>query len=212
MQTLEDILGSRTNIGILRYLSAIRGGLSGNEIATRLGMQQSSARQSLERLVAAGIVTRHDIGKSAAYELDYDLVFTQTVLLPLFHAESQLRDTLIGHLVHNASSLFPLPRAVILFGSLARGARDFHDIDLLCIVSQSKDKALLHDAIATDFEEIRRQYRVPVSPVVVTERELRSSGLQSVVRSVKQEGILLFGTAPLPLRQVRRWMSEAQHA
>jgi DNA-binding IclR family transcriptional regulator len=50
MPVPEDVLGSRVNIQILRYLVAVRGGVSGNEIATRLGLQQSSARQALDSL------------------------------------------------------------------------------------------------------------------------------------------------------------------
>jgi DNA-binding IclR family transcriptional regulator len=78
-----------------RYSAAIRGGLSGNEIATRLGLQQSSARQALEHLVAARVVTRTDVGRSAAYELDRELAFANVVLVPLFQSEARLRDDLI---------------------------------------------------------------------------------------------------------------------
>ncbi|HXC25519.1 MAG TPA: winged helix-turn-helix domain-containing protein, partial [Gemmatimonadaceae bacterium] len=63
MIVLDDVLGSRVNIAILRYLSAIQGGLSGNDIAKRLEIQQSSARQALERLVDTGVITRTDVGR-----------------------------------------------------------------------------------------------------------------------------------------------------
>jgi predicted transcriptional regulator len=65
MQTLEDVLGSRVNIAVLRYLTAVSGSLSGNKIANRLGLQQSSVRLAFERLVEAGVVTRTDVGRSA---------------------------------------------------------------------------------------------------------------------------------------------------
>src|SRR5262245_21859481 len=136
MQTHEDILGSRVNIAILRHLSAVRGGLSGNEIANRLRLRESSARQALRRLVDTGIVTRVDVGNSASYELDHELAFQESVIAPLFRAESRLHDDLIHSLVKSVRRLTPKPRAVILFGSLARGERDFRDVDLLCIVAK----------------------------------------------------------------------------
>src|SRR5262245_34233192 len=140
MQTIDDILGSRVNIAILRHLSAIRGGLSGNEIANRLGLRESSVRKALGRLVASGIVTRVDVGKSAAYEIDRDLEFYRSVIEPLFRAENQLQDKLIRLLLQEIGRLQPKPQAVILFGSVARGARDFRDVDLLCVVSKENDK------------------------------------------------------------------------
>src|SRR5262245_46150035 len=98
MQVLEDILGSRINISILRYLTAIRVPLSGNEIATRLSLQQSSVRKALERLVAARVLTRTDVGRSAAYQFNHGQAFQRSILVPLFHAETQFRYGLIERL------------------------------------------------------------------------------------------------------------------
>src|SRR5689334_6830657 len=117
MQELEDILGSRNKIAILRYLTSVRHGMSGNEIAERLGLRQSSVRPALESLVKTGIVTRVDIGRSASYSVDKELVFTKSVLIPLFQEESKLRVRVIRDLAHECKKLTPKPRAVILFGS-----------------------------------------------------------------------------------------------
>lgn len=194
MPVLEDVLGSRVNIQILRYLAAIRGGLSGNQIATRLGLQQSSARQALERLVAAGVVTRLDVGRSAAYELDRQLAFSNVVLAPLFHSENQLRNDLIEALAYACGALGSELKSAVLFGSLARSDRDFRDADLLFVVSKKQDKAKLHDRIAEHFESVRRRFATPVSAVVVAGAELRSPKLASVVDAVRRDGILLFGS------------------
>jgi DNA-binding transcriptional ArsR family regulator len=204
---LEDVLGSRVNIQILRYLVAIRGGLSGNEIATRLGLQQSSARQALERLVAARIVTRMDVGRSAAYELDRELAFSNVVLAPLFHSENQLRNDLIEALAHECGALGSELESAVLFGSLARNDRDFRDADLLFVVPK-KNKAQLHDRIAEHFESVRRRFATPVSAVVVSEAELHSPKLASVVDAVRRDGILLFGSPHGVLQNVRRRNSD----
>ena len=205
MQTLEDVLGSRINIAVLRYLTAISGRLSGNEIAKRLRLQQSSVRIALERLVETGVVTRADVGRSAGYEVDQRLAFVRTLLIPLFRDETQLHDRLIGALVRGSEKLGPQPSAVVLFGSSARGARDFRDIDLLCIVVKDRDKSLLHDAIAGAYSQVQREFKVPVSAVVATDAELGSPKLESVVEEARQDGLLLFGTAPRQLRTIRVW-------
>ena len=204
MPILEDILGSRTNIAILRYLTAIRGALSGNEIATRLGLRQSTVRQALERLVATGVITRADIGNSAAYELDHELAMHRTVLVPLFRAEAGLHDELLESLAQICVKLKPSPSAVFLFGSLARGERDFRDIDLLC-VAKAREKSALHDAVAEEFEAIRPIFKVPVSAIVVTEEELRSRKLAALKKGILRDGLLLFGMRALVLPGVRAW-------
>jgi predicted nucleotidyltransferase len=210
MQTLEDTLGSRVNVAVLRYLTAIRGRLSGNEIAKRLRLQQSSVRQALERLVEVGIVTRMDVGRSAAYELDHELAFVRAVLIPLFRDEAVLRDKLINALARDTDKLRPKPKAVVLFGSLARGARDFRDVDLLCVAADKRHKALLHDAVASAYGRIRREYKVPVSAVVATETELRSPKMTSAVSEADRDGLLLLGAAPASLRNVRSWKGNAR--
>ena len=212
MQTLEDVLGSRVNIAVLRYLTAVSGSLSGNEIAKRLRLQQSSVRLALERLVEAGIVTRTDIGRSAAYELDHRLAFVRTLLVPLFRDETNLRGRLLNSLVRGSRKLEPKPEAIVLFGSLARGRRDFRDVDLLCIAAKQSDKVLLHDAIAGAFNQVQRDFKVPVSAVVATDAELSSPSLESVVKEARREGSLLLGTAPDALRGIPTWNEEAGRA
>lgn len=209
MQTLEDALSSRVNIAVLRYLTGVSGSLSGNEIAKRLRLQQSSVRLALERLVEVGVVTRMDIGRSAAYELDHRLAFVRGLLIPLFRDEASLRDKLLNGLVRGSDKLEPKPMAVVLFGSVARGRRDFRDIDLLCIATKERHKPLLHDAVAGAFNHIQRDFMVPVSAVIATEAELNSPKLVSVVQEARREGLLLLGTAPGELRGVRAWNAEA---
>ena len=205
MPVLEDILGSRTNIAILRYLTAIRGALSGNEIATRLGLRQSTTRQALERLVATGVVTRADIGNSAAYELDHELAMHRSVLVPLFLAEAGLHDDLLEALVQICGRLKPRPHAVFLFGSLARGERNFRDIDLLFVVTKAPERATLHDAVAEELEAIRPSFKVPVSAIVATEGELQLQKFAPLKKEILRDGLLLYGKPPAGWRDVRAW-------
>jgi predicted nucleotidyltransferase len=205
MQTLESVLGTRVNLAVLRYLSAVNGALSGNEIAKRLGLQQSSVRLALERLVEAGVVTRNDIGRSAAYQLDQRLAFVQTVLLPLFRAEAKLHERLLHAIARGCTKLKPRPHAVVVFGSAARGARDFRDVDLLCIATREDDKAPIHDGVADVFGQFQREFKVPISVVVATSGELRATRLEAVAREARRDGILVFGTAPADLSGVTGW-------
>ena len=205
MPALEDVLGSRVGITVLRYLTAIKGTMSGREIAKRLGLQQSSARIALERLVEAGVIARTDVGRSAAYALNHQLVFVRSLLIPLFREEGRLREKLLSALAHGSAKLRPEPSAVILFGSVARGTPAFRDVDLLCVAAAERDKVLLHDAVAGAFDQVRREFNVPVSAVIASEAELRSPKLSAIVTEVRRDGLVLAGTTPREFANVPVW-------
>lgn len=97
----------------------------------------------------------------------------------------------------------PVPKAVFLFGSVARGARDFRDVDMLFVISKERDKEHLRDAVAGGFGGVQRRYKVPVSVIVATEAELGSANLASVVEAIRREGILIGGAPSAALRDVR---------
>jgi predicted nucleotidyltransferase len=210
MQTLEDVLGSRINLTVLRYLMVTRGGMSGNQIAGRLGLQQTSVRLALERLVKTGVVTRRDVGRSAAYEMDEDLVFVRTVLVPLFRAESHLRNRLMNSLVQGSRKLVPPPTAVVLFGSAARGERNFRDVDLLCVVVRDNDKLPLQDRVAGAYGQVQKEFNVPVSALVATDTELRTPRLEALRQEVRRDGVLLCGTVPEALHGISTWEGSAE--
>ena len=86
MLPLEDVFGDRLNMSVLRQLSQILGGVSGNGLARRLGLQQSAVRKALERLVERGVVTRTDVGRTAAYAVDDRREVVRRVVLPAFRA------------------------------------------------------------------------------------------------------------------------------
>lgn len=205
MQTLEDVVGSRVNIAILRHLDAVNDALSGNEIARRLGLRESSVRQALRRLVATGIVTRTDIGNSAAYRLDRELAFQRSILAPMFRAEARLGSDIVRDIVQAVRRVKPVPKAVFLFGSVARGARDFRDVDVLFVITKGRDKEPLREAIAGGFGVIRRRYKVPISAIVAAEAELTSTSLASVVEAIRREGMLVWGTPLAALNDARKF-------
>jgi predicted nucleotidyltransferase/DNA-binding HxlR family transcriptional regulator len=213
MPTLESILGDRLNITLLRWLSNVRRPMSGNAIARQLGIPQTSARQALERLVATGVVTRTDIGRAAAYALNEDLSVVRRVVVPLFRREEDLRASLLGELVDSiqdltraASSTSSGPaRFVALYGSLARGERDYRDIDLL-VVSASRDlHSFLRDYLTDVGERIERRYGVPLRPIIVAEAEVTTARVRALVAEVRAHGLGLGGEPPKALVGVRMY-------
>lgn len=212
LSPLEDLLGERRSISVLRVLANVGGGLSGNEIARRVGAQQSAARKALERLVARGIVTRRNIGRTAAYELDERREVVRHVIRPLFRAEKELEQRLWAAIVELVSALRPSPAAVILYGSVARAASEPQDIDLLFVVSSRSAEEALRNQLAELSGAIEEHYRLSIDALFLTETELRSRGHETFVHTLIREGILLHGNPVGPLRRVRRWRPEPSRA
>jgi predicted nucleotidyltransferase len=64
-------------------------------------------------------------------------------------------------LARASEKLEPQLSAVVLFGSLARGMRDFRHIDLLCVVAKVSDKSLLQDSTGARTSTCRANSRFP---------------------------------------------------
>jgi DNA-binding transcriptional ArsR family regulator len=203
MTTLETILGDRLQITILRWLSNVQRPMSGNAIARRLEVPQSSARLALERLVDAGIITRTDIGRSAGYALNNDLAVVQRVILPLFKREGQLRTALLDELAQLSWKLMrvtePPATFVALFGSLARGDREYRDIDLLVVHPSRDHYELVRDVISDLARPIERRFGVPVRPILVSETDLDTGHAHALGVEVHIDGMGLAGFPPATL-------------
>lgn len=203
MLPLEDVFGDRLNVTVLRLLSQVAGGVSGNGVARRLGLQQSAVRKALERLVERGVVTRTDVGRTAAYALDDRRAVVRRVVLPAFQAEARLRERLRRALQRVAVALRPRPAAVVLYGSVARGAAAPGDVDLLVVLARPEDAEPVRAALLDAVRPIEVRYQLAVQPVVMTAAELAARRDDPLVAAIAADGLLLSGRAPGPLRRIR---------
>ncbi|HEY0780325.1 MAG TPA: MarR family transcriptional regulator [Gemmatirosa sp.] len=203
MLPLEDVFGDRLNVTVLRLLSQVAGGVSGNGVARRLGLQQSAVRKALERLVERGVVTRTDVGRTAAYALDERREVVRRVVLPAFRAEARLGARLRHALQRAALALRPRPAAVVLYGSVARGAPDPGDVDLLVVLARADDEEPLRSALLDAVRPVEVRFQLAVHPVVMTAAELGGRRDDPLVAAVAADGVLLSGRAPAPLGRVR---------
>lgn len=205
MVSLEDVFGERLNVTVLRLLSTIQGGMSGNGVARRLGLHQSAARKALERLADRGIVTRTGLGRSTAYELDTRREFVRRLVVPVFRAEAALGERL-RRAVHRAvNKVRPVPAAIVLYGSVARGERTPGDIDVLIVLQHEADAEPVRSTLLDAVRPIEVRFALAVNPVLLTVAELRARSDDPLVHAVAKDGVLLAGNAPPPLRRIRRF-------
>jgi len=199
---LEDILGDELNITVLRWLTAVRGGQSGNQIAQQVQRNQSSIRKALERLVETRVVTRVDIGNSASYALNEALLLTQAVIIPLFQQERKVR-TQMAQLLVTAVQGSGIDAAV-LYGSAAHG-NDFRDIDILVVTASGTVIETVRDEVLQHTGEIEPQIGVPINPIVITQDQLKSTTYRALLDEVIRDGVLLAArNVPAEFARVRR--------
>ncbi|HEY0776931.1 MAG TPA: MarR family transcriptional regulator [Gemmatirosa sp.] len=203
MLPLEDVFGDRLNVTVLRLLSQVAGGVSGNGVARRLGLQQSAVRKALERLVERGVVTRTDVGRTAAYALDDRREVVRRVVLPAFRAEAALGERLRRALQRAALALRPRPGAVVLYGSVARGADAPSDVDLLVVLTRPDDEEPVRAALLDRVRPVEVRFQLAVHPVVLTRDALWDRAADPLIVAVAADGVLLSGRASGPLRHVR---------
>ena len=134
---LDDILSTAAKVAVLRVMLRVSMPLSGREIARRAGVGYSPAYNALQALVASGVPAKQDHGRATAYSLVHPESPLISGLKDLFEREDRRTREACSAL---ASSI-PDARAIILFGSEARGeARPGSDTDIL-IVIDSTDEA-----------------------------------------------------------------------
>jgi uncharacterized protein len=189
---LEEILGSRTKIRILRLLYAHPDReFSTRELARTVGQSLGSVYPSLEQLLATRAILTRRVGRSRTIRANRTHPLSES-LAALFQAETaSLAD--VGRAFANA-----LPRqgteAAILFGSVARGeAAARSDVDVLVVVDDPTRVEAVQEVAASMLD----RYDVNVSPLVLTSKEVarRLATFDPLLTTISAEGRRLRGKA-----------------
>lgn len=190
---LPVILGSRVKVKILRLLSVHpHREFTLSEIATTLHLSMGSVTPAVRQLLGTHVVVARRVGRSRALRINKDH-FLFGALRRLFEIESSQ----IQVIARNYADRLPERgvRAVILFGSAARGpSGPTSDIDVL-VVADDPRVAQEASEIAGSFLE---SHDVNVSPLVLTAGEVghRVDAFDPLLLTIAQEGKLLRGRAP----------------
>lgn len=195
-QPLDSILGTVGLVRVLRVLSLQRGGMAASTIANRARLGKPGTGRVLERLGAVGIVEARGTGRSPHYYLaeDYGLAVG---IRRLFEEEAERIDRFLERIRAAARRMRPVPKAVWLVGSVARGGDSIHsDIDLAVVQPRAGVAGLttLNRAAGKAAEELG----LTVSLVAFTpddlERHARSRS--EWWRSLVADAVPVLGPAP----------------
>ena len=168
-EPLDDILGSRIKVRILRILYRTRGQFTGREISRLVGYSPTHTISTLRYLESEGLVVSQRAGKADLFSLNERSSAVSAVLDPILEWEQGL--------LADLASIFKetLDKRLIevrLFGSVARGEeRHDSDVDLLLVVRDDSDIESTEEEVASAAIEAGNRFGVPVVPFVVTASE-----------------------------------------
>lgn len=168
-EPLDDILGSRIKVRILRLLHRTRGQFTGREISRLIGYSPTHTISNLRDLESEGLVVSLRAGKTDLFSLNERSSAVKGVLDPLLRWEQNIYTELAGIFEEQLGKRL---LEVRLFGSVARGEeQQDSDVDLLLVVRDDADiESTEEDAASTSIEAGNR-FGLPVVPFVVTASE-----------------------------------------
>lgn len=197
-RTLDEIMGSRAKVRILRALLPMSAAVSGNEARLLAGVRSKSGMQAaLDELTALGILQRDDTRRIQFFRVnrDHDLV---APLASLFEAEARrivvlqeaVRELLDGGAVREHTL------SIILFGSNARGdASPASDLDLLAVTEDASQVERVLEVLIDGIPEIQRRLGMRASPLVLEKARVRERYRDGdpLMKNVLSDGRRLYG-------------------
>jgi predicted nucleotidyltransferase len=189
-RSLEEILGNRVRLKVLRALAGSTGvGLTGRELARRVAASTSQTITALEQLEMAGVVHRGIAGRAHLWLLSEEHVLYDT-LTRLFADEASALNLLKRDLSVAIAKL-PVKRAW-LFGSIARGdERPTSDVDLFVEVRSRADRKSVEESLSALSAQFALRFGNPLSTIVAETPRLRSREAWGLLNRVQQEGLAL---------------------
>lgn len=189
-QYLEQILGNKASISILRALYKFKGKVfTVRGLADSANVSVNETALTVGQLEKFGLVRIQPVGRAHQVVLNEKSYILNKILEPIFVEESKTLDELILVLKKylTTKTIF----AAAIFGSVTKGEeKEDSDIDLL-VVSDDFDHAT--EVIASASEDISEVFHTRVSPIIFTKKEFISKEKRQLVHSILSNYILVAG-------------------
>lgn len=194
---LDELLGTRALVRVLRVLAGHGGSLAVADIARRARLTLPSVRAALRRLLDLEVATGIGAGRSMVCGLrqEHPLV---PVLVSLFRAEQEQATAVLGAVREAAGRLDPAPWAVWLYGSVARGEDDAaSDIDI-ALVTVAPEPGTQADALRDAVSRTRAASAERVSVITMAPADVRRAARAKAPfwDNLKRDAVVLLGDAP----------------
>lgn len=159
--SVEEILGNRSRVRVLRVLHGVNVPLNAAQIARRTKLSKPAVAAALNDLCEMGLVGSSPVGRATAHWIIRENIYVQEIVKPLFEFELDVPARLEANLqaVFGGDAV-----SVILFGSYARGdQRRDSDIDVVVVGADVAAKERLIETAFQRSRELTTRYGPPIS-------------------------------------------------
>lgn len=199
---LDEALGTRSKVRVLRLLLGQEAELSGREVARQAGIADRTARLALEDLCQLGLVHRDVSPGQHHFGVNRQHVLVKHGLEELFATErrsvSEIFDRLRAACADISRERGTSIVSVWAFGSAMRGEDTVaSDLDLLVLLDDPEGTQVVREELAAVREAFARTYGLDLSPVVLTVKRLREMDREGaeLTASLRQDARRLLGDA-----------------
>lgn len=190
---LEDILGHKSKIKVLRYLLNTKLELTGRQLSRTVGIHHRTVHKALKELASFGIVVMHQTGKAIIYKINDNNLLVERILKPIFGLEKNLLSQTIATILKRIKLRVV---SAIVFGSIASSTeRGTSDIDVLFLVSSKKEQNKLLEELEKIEYDFLLKYGNMLSPLVLTldEFDKRLRLKNRLIQNIIQKGKSVYG-------------------
>ena len=188
-RVIDDVLGSKVKLRILRKLCDDPTPKSGRELARELGYSHTYAINNLRALEDLGVLVRRRVGPSNTYEFNEKSYVVKNIISPLFVAEHNFISALASRFTEKLGNDLV---KIVIFGSTARGtAIPRSDVDLILVVRSELPREELELSVADTAAEASVEFGRPVEAFVFSEKEFDTKMHEGkgMWENVRAEGI-----------------------
>jgi predicted nucleotidyltransferase len=172
---LDEVLGQRPRVALLRILVRMGGEHTGRELARAAGLDHKTCHTALQELSRHGIIEMRRVGRALACSLNRDHAVVRGILEPAFKKEAGLVEEYASEALRRIK--VPL-ESVVLFGSVARGEEDAKsDVDLLFVVADDRSAKIAQAGIEGIMLDLAHRYG-NVPQILVVSRKRFKEGIQ----------------------------------
>ena len=189
---------------ILGVLAETTAQLNLTTISRLAGVSLAQASRVLPELVHLGLVERTEAPPSALFRL-----MDESLVGRLVRSMTDLRYRALGAVGDCTALQKPRPELVIVFGSFAHGEADA-DSDLDVVIVRPADiddsDSAWAESIVTLNQDLARTLGNPVHILEVGAKDLerRLKSRSELWRSIRNEGIVVYGDAPANLQSITK--------
>ena len=190
---LQEVLGSKPKVMILRYLLKTNISINGRQLARSLNLHHGTCHNALAEFASFGIVTVHKTGRTNLYKINQNNFIVKKILQSIFTIEANIFSLILTKLKKRLSVSI---LSAIVFGSVAEAKeRATSDIDILFITLAQKQKKLLIKQLEKLEYDFILEYGNMLSSMVLTSDEFlwRLKHKDTLIQEIITKGKVVYG-------------------